>query len=177
MESGYSYAVVARNINTLISQGIRRREAIARAFAHSRVCFFKAHPKGALPEWLAYPFNYRLREHYTPDGEPVGRFKRNPDIRSKAPAREVAQAKKLFADFTGKKPGSVRRMKLAKAPKAGLAFGTLVQIGYVSARDGQKYRHTFSKKSRPLLIAASDGKSVHIVGGRYAFTDRGIEDR
>jgi hypothetical protein len=179
MKSGYSYATLAQNIDALQKAGTPRRIAIKSAFAHARVSFFKAHAKGALPAWLAYPRSNRMREHYNTQGEPSqestrGAFRANPS----KPIREIAEARKLFADFTGHEPGEAVRISLPAQPKAGLVFGTLIQVGYRSARDGRLYRHTFrTNSSRPLLIASSDGKSLHIVGGRYAFTDRGIEDK
>ena len=50
---------------------------------------------------------------------------------------------------------------------------------YDTVRDGEseKYIHRFKKRSRPLLVSSSDGKSLHILGGEYEFTDRGIVDK
>ena len=100
-------------------------------------------------------------------------FQENP-----APRSDVARATKLFKDFTGRAPDGVRKLKLPPQPRAGVVFGQLVRVGYRSARDGLLYEHTFrTNKSRPLLIASSDGNQVLIFGGRYAFTDRGIVDK
>lgn len=60
-----------------------------------------------------------------------------------------------------------------------LPVGELDGVLYTTVRDGQteKYIHKFRKKSRPLLAASHDGKSLHILGGEYEFTERGIEDK
>ncbi len=64
-------------------------------------------------------------------------------------------------------------------PKTGLVIGELDGVLYSTVRDGkkEKYIHEFKRKSRPLLIASSDGDSLHIVGGQYEFTNAGIEDK
>jgi len=64
-------------------------------------------------------------------------------------------------------------------PKTGLVVGDLDGVLYTTVRDGktEHYQHDFKKGSRPLLAASSDGKSLHILGGEYEFTERGIEDR
>ena len=69
-------------------------------------------------------------------------------------------------------------MKLP-VPKTGLVIGELDGVLYTNVRDGktEKYKHDFKKSSRPHLIASNDGKSLHILGGEYEFTERGIEDK
>lgn len=173
LKSGYSYETTHENIAQMISEGYTRAVAVAASYADARKSFFKAHPHGALPVWLAWPKKYRMREHYSKSGQAINNeFAENP-----APVSEIAKAKKLFREFTGDEPANVVKLNVPQI-KAGLAFGQLIQVGYKSARDGKLYRHTFrANKSRPLLIASSDGKSLLIVGGRYAFTNRGIEDR
>lgn len=90
----------------------------------------------------------------------------------------MERAAKRFADFTGERPAHQTRVKLP-TPAAGLVVGDLDGVLYTTVRDGQveKYVHRFRKKSRPLLAASDDGKSLHILGGEYEFTERGIEDR
>ena len=92
--------------------------------------------------------------------------------------REVESAVQRFAEFTGERPEHQTRVRL-KVPRAGLVVGDLDGVLYTTVRDGEveKYVHRFRKKSRPLLVSASDGKSLHILGGEYEFTERGIEDR
>jgi hypothetical protein len=87
-------------------------------------------------------------------------------------------ARKLLRDFSGHEPTTATPVKVSDQ-KEGLMFGELDFVGYTTVRDGvrEKYKHNFRKKSRPLLAATSDGKQLHIVGGRYEFTEAGIEDR
>jgi hypothetical protein len=149
--------------------------AVKEAYAFARRSFFRAHPRGALPQWLAWPKRYRMREHYDASGRPkyAGRMLENPRTLD----RELDEARDLYESFAERPARTVRKLKVS-LPRAGLIFGKMVQIGYISEYDGKPYRHTFEKaSSRPLLVASHDGKSVVIVGGRYAFTDRGIEDR
>lgn len=90
---------------------------------------------------------------------------------------QVRQARKLFTDFRGDAPESLQRVKLP-TPKVGLVVGKLDGVLYTTVRDGQteKYIHKFKSSSRPTL-AVADGKHLIIVGGRYRFTNAGIEDR
>ena len=83
----------------------------------------------------------------------------------------------MFKDFRGELPGYMDKVRLPR-PKVGLAIGELDGVLYTTVRDGktEKYIHKFKRKSRPLLVSASDGSSLHIVGGKYEFTERGIVD-
>jgi len=92
--------------------------------------------------------------------------------------REVDAAGDLFKDFTGDYPEGMKTVKLP-VPKTGLVIGELDGVLYTTVRDGktEKYIHDFKKSSRPHLIASHDGKSLHILGGEYEFTERGIEDK
>ncbi len=60
-----------------------------------------------------------------------------------------------------------------------LLIGDLDGVLYTTVRDGLKesYVHKFRKKSRPQLASSFDGKQLYILGGGYAFTDRGIVDK
>ncbi len=84
----------------------------------------------------------------------------------------------MFRGFRGDAPEQLTKVRLP-TPKTGLVVGELDGLLYTTVRDGkqEKYIHNFRKKSRPLLIASSDGKSLHVIGGKYAFTNAGIEDR
>lgn len=92
-------------------------------------------------------------------------------------ARELDQADDLLNAFAGRSGREVLAVK-NKPVKTGLVVGNLLGVMYETTRDGQKekYCHEFRKKSRPLLIADFDGSRIDIVGGRYRFTEKGIED-
>jgi len=101
--------------------------------------------------------------------------------RSRNPAsanRQLQQAADLFEDFRGEAPERLTKVKLPN-PKSGLVIGELDGVLYTTTRDGkdESYIHEFDQHSRPLLVSSSDGKSLHILGGRYAMTDRGIVDK
>lgn len=91
--------------------------------------------------------------------------------------QEIANAERLFADFTGH---DVEEHAIVKVPRmtTGLAIGDVTGILYETVRDGNRenYIHEFKKKSRPLLVASHDGNQLAMLGGAYQFTDRGIED-
>ncbi len=104
----------------------------------------------------------------------IGARSRNPV----GPTRnQVREASELFSDFTGDAPEYAERVKL-RVPKTGLVVGDLDGILYTTVRDGEteSYIHKFKRTSRPLLVSSHDGKSLHIIGGKYVFTERGIED-
>ena len=65
-----------------------------------------------------------------------------------------------------------------RIPKTGLVGGEMDGVLYTTVRDGEteKYIHRFKSGSRPLLVSSHDGQSLHIIGGKYEFTERGIED-
>lgn len=100
---------------------------------------------------------------------------RNPSRGTRA---DVKNARQLFKDFRGDHPESLQKVTIPHT-RAGLAIGELDGVLYTTVRDGkkEKYIHEFKARSRPLLVASSDGKSLHIIGGKYAFTESGINDR
>ncbi len=91
---------------------------------------------------------------------------------------QINQAKSLFKEFRGNDAQGTRRVKM-RNPQTGFVIGEMDGVLYTTVRDGkkEKYIHKFKAKSRPLLVGSYDGKSLHIIGGRYEFTERGIEDR
>ena len=91
---------------------------------------------------------------------------------------EIAQARRLGVAFSGVDPRSSRRVPAPAPANVALAIGPLLGIIYTATRDGEikDYLHRFKKSSRPLLCATADGSKLLIVGGRYRFTARGIED-
>lgn len=100
-------------------------------------------------------------------------MRRNPAARA-----AVTEAARRLEAFTGHQ---ARRVVLArqKTVRVGFAMGELVGVAYAAKRDGKTdtYFHKFKKDSRPSLVAAHDGSSLVISGGRYHVTDRGIEDQ
>lgn len=99
--------------------------------------------------------------------------------RRKNPAsREVENAARLFEEFTGHRAEIGEKVRV-RVPSVGVVVGELDGVLYTTVRDGkrERYVHQFRKRSRPMLVAGHDGASLHVVGGRYRFTDRGIVDK
>jgi hypothetical protein len=92
--------------------------------------------------------------------------------------REIDSAASLFKDFSGDYPEHMTKVRLPN-PKTGLVVGELDGVLYTTTRDGKQesYIHEFREKSRPHLVSSHDGSSLHILGGEYEFTERGIEDK
>lgn len=83
-----------------------------------------------------------------------------------------------YEEFSGHRAEYGEKVRL-NIPRAGLVVGDLDGVLYTTVRDGEteKYVHKFRSKSKPVLVAGSDGRSLHVVGGAYEFTDRGIVDQ
>ena len=105
----------------------------------------------------------------------TGRRRKNP---VPATQGQLDAAHDLFKEFRGDNPEALEKVRM-KAPKVVLAIGQLDAVDYTTTRDGkvERYRHKFRKSSRPTLAASHDGESLHVLGGEYEFTERGIEDR
>ena len=101
----------------------------------------------------------------------------NPQVRG-ALAGEAGRAARLLQDFSGHRPTRALVHRQAD-PKVGLIVGSLDGVLYTAKRDGkmEPYIHEFRARSRPLLATSSDGTQLRIVGGRFKFTEAGIEDR
>jgi hypothetical protein len=91
---------------------------------------------------------------------------------------QVDAAAERFAAFTGEPASELQRMNVPEK-KVFLVVGELLAVAYGTVRAGQydEWHHEFRKRSRPLLAVSHDGRSLSIVGGRFEFTDAGIEDR
>lgn len=91
---------------------------------------------------------------------------------------ELRKGADLFERFTGHAAEFAGRVKVKDPPRVGVVVGTLDFVGYTTVRDGEveKYIHKFRAADKPMLVVAPDGRSLHLVGGRYVFTERGIVD-
>lgn len=104
-------------------------------------------------------------------------FKSNPSPRALEANPQVRAAMTRFEEFTGHRADKAFRAE-NPVPSVGLEVGPVLMVGYEATRDGrrEKYLHRFAKHARPLLVASHDGHSLHMIGGSYRFTDRGITD-
>ena len=91
---------------------------------------------------------------------------------------DVRAAAELFADFTGHEP-QLQKLSVPDAPAVLMNFGICDEIRYSTTRDGvaEKYRHTFKKAARPFVCVTPDGEQIYLLGGKFKFTERGIEDK
>jgi hypothetical protein len=91
---------------------------------------------------------------------------------------QVNAAAERFTAFTGHSASELQRVHVPDK-KVFLVVGELLAVAYGTVRAGQydEWHHEFRKRSRPLLAVSHDGRSLSIVGGRFEFTDAGIEDR
>ncbi len=131
--------------------------------------------RGLSRDWHAIVGVNQISEPLASLRDPATRERRK---RNPTGSGSVAKSRKLFKDFRGDSPGSVRPVKVT-IPKSGLCVGELDGVLYTTIRDGvtEKYQHKFRKQSRPLLVSSDDGLSLHIIGGKYEFTERGIVDK
>jgi hypothetical protein len=85
----------------------------------------------------------------------------------------LQRVKKLYRDFHEREPTRVSARRF-RVPKALAIIGHLDALSYrtVIGWEAQRYKHTFTKGTRPVL--ATDGKRLFIVGGRFRVTARGI---
>jgi hypothetical protein len=138
--------------------------------------FFGTHDRArGVAEILVRRFKI-LRSYKVWVGPPLASLRRrNPD--------GLEEAARRLEDFSGHAAKKTLRIPPRSHQTTGLVIGELDLIGYRTKRVGiagdtlLRYAHDFSKGSRPLLAVSSDGKQLHIVGGRYEFTEAGIEDR
>lgn len=91
------------------------------------------------------------------------------------------QASRAYEDFSGHKATKAIKVVI-ELPESAVQIGKLVGVAYEATRDGvtERYFHEFKKSSQPVLGIAckSPGSKAQIVivGGKYTFTDHGIED-
>lgn len=98
------------------------------------------------------------------------------------PPSKVVQARNaadLYTRFTGHDALEEVHIDKPELPDVMLVVGDIDGIMYTTVRDGvvEKYVHQFKKKARPLFCVSHDGKQIHLIGGEYDFTERGIVDR
>lgn len=91
---------------------------------------------------------------------------------------DYQRAADLFERFSGHDAEELARVKLPTLPKVLAVIGELDGVLYTTVRDGrvERYVHEFADRDKPLLCVTPDGRHLHIVEGRYVFTERGIVD-
>ncbi len=96
-----------------------------------------------------------------------------------ATRNDIARAADLYERFTGHEAETIGKIRVPKMPAVGVAVGEIDFVGYTTVRDGktEAYIHKFHKRDKPLFVVSPDGKSLHLIGGNYTFTERGIVDK
>lgn len=91
----------------------------------------------------------------------------------------LKDAARLYEKFTGESGAVIAKIPMPTMPKVLAVVGEIDGILYTTVRDGvkEKYIHRFAKAARPLFCVSPDGKSIHLIGGEYRFTERGIIDK
>lgn len=173
---GYSRAVIEANIAELIMAGRSQAVAVAAALRSARDSYRAAHPSWPLPQHLRAK-NQQGTRRTTAGKKTAPRRAANPVPPSKAV--QLRDATQLYEAFTGHEGEIIAEVKKPTIPDALLCVGEIDGILYSTVRDGvlEKYIHEFVKKSRPLFCVSPDGTSIHLLGGAYDFTERGIVDR
>lgn len=92
---------------------------------------------------------------------------------------QLREAAKLYENFSGHDAEVVASLDKPEMPDVLVAIGEIDGIMYSTVRDGvkEKYIHKFAVDARPLFAVSFDGSQLHMLGGAYDFTERGIEDR
>jgi hypothetical protein len=90
---------------------------------------------------------------------------------------EYDRAAQLYSDFSGHEAQALDTVRV-NLPAVAIAIGRCDGILYTTVRDGakEKYIHRFKAKAAPALACSPDGKQLYLIGGNYAFTERGIID-
>lgn len=111
--------------------------------------------------------------------------RRNP-VPSSSYLNKIDHAKDLYERFSGDQGEVFARVRAKDVPgvltdkknHVLIVVGYLDGVMYDTVRDGraEKYVHHFGSNARPLLATSHDGRTLHIVGGRFRFTERGIVD-
>ena len=142
---------------------------------HAAYLMTKLHAEKRAREVFAEHVKYLYRVEVVDIKKPNAVLKNNPVPPSLA--CQINEASYLLEDFTGHKATKSTK-HVINIPKVALQVGQCDAILYTTTRDGvvEHYKHTFKKRSAPILAASHDGKDLVLVGGNYNFTNRGIVD-
>lgn len=182
MKLGYSRQVILDNAKSLELQGWPRRFALREAEAKARLSYWRKYPGGWLPMRLQLPKGLGNRYNYDEKGFPIGNKNTQMPItdviQNSKETSPLKEAFRLQNEFSGSNSMKIERVKIPELPSTLVALGPLSMLGYVCVEDGieKEYLHRFSKRSRPLLAAGHDGKTLWILRGEFIVNQRGIVD-
>ncbi len=99
----------------------------------------------------------------------------------RAASSQRAKAANLYERFTGHDAEEIGTVNISplKDGEVLAVIGECDGVLYTTVRDGveEKYIHEFRKSDKPLLCVNADGTQIHLIEGRYLFTEKGIVDR
>lgn len=93
----------------------------------------------------------------------------------------LEQARRLSKEFHGTPSKSLRAVDIPAFKGPALTVGEVHGIIY-QTKDGRRHKeppflHEFKSGARPTLLSSHDGRQIHLTGGAYRFTERGIVDK
>lgn len=158
LKNGYSQKTVSENISFLVKEGYPQNQAVAISLNRAREFYKRKFPSGYLP--------YHLNQsHY------LRNTGKNPKIKTglESIIKELRGMRDDFGDENS------RKMSIDDDQNDGVLseLGELVAVIY--REGGKNYIHEFAKSGLPKLAVTYDGKQLHILGGEYEVTERGIE--
>ncbi len=158
IKNGYSKKTISENIAFLRSEGYPQSQSVAIALNKARESYKRKYPQGYLP----YHLN---QKHYLRNST------RNPAIKTGL-ENVIEEIRKMNAELHEE---NLREMVIDKgaAGEAVSELGELVAVIY--RQGGKNYIHEFAKSGLPILAVSNDGNQLHILGGEYEVTERGIE--
>ena len=154
LKSGYGQKTVRDNIEMLMKEGYARNQAIAIALTNARKAYQRKFPQGYLPSYLRVKSN--------PRNGGLSNFE-----------KVIAELQAARRDLESE---NLRQMSIDEDSTQGALSRIGELVGVIYAADGENYIHQFKKANRPILAVNEDGTQLHIVGGQYVVTERGIED-
>lgn len=183
MKPGYSRATVQANIADLMrEEGYPSKQAAMMALSEARRYYFKKHPHGLLPSYLAWQ-GRRHKGDYLVTGVPIGLHGINPvkalsigagerariqadiDNMFSGKGEALRRAAALYGGFTGHDDPRISKVRvsgLPGKPRAALVIGDLDFLGLAENPDRA---FTWEGRARPQLCASPDGKQLYIIGG------------
>jgi hypothetical protein len=124
---------------------------------------------------LVLVIGYLLTQKKTSTSSGIRRAVSNPGN-----PEDIEKASQFSEDFHWGIPAKkVARRKVSPPPKVGVKLGELVAVTYRTRKRGESatdFYHEFGKPGKkPQLVMDARSKRLHIVGGGYTVTSRGIE--
>lgn len=96
----------------------------------------------------------------------------------RVPPSRRARVAEIYERFTGAPARESEVIDVPPLPSAVAVLGKIDAIEYTTIREGKReaYRHDFAPEDAPMLCVSPDRRQILLVGGSFAFTDRGIVD-